>query len=143
MASDDGALHRVDDGSCAGRYLPAKLVSAAGICVRIHNRFKMVQDIIQQIKADAKAKKDPSETVKTASPIKHVIVLIGENRGLDHTFGVYKPKGSGSDHLEPAVEGHRQRRRHAWSELRTGPAVLRRGAAVVLYRCAADGEVAL
>ena len=33
--------------------------------------------------------------VKTASPIKHVIVLIGENRGLDHTFGTYKPKGAG------------------------------------------------
>jgi len=33
--------------------------------------------------------------VKTASPIKHVIILIGENRGLDHTFGVYKPKGRG------------------------------------------------
>jgi phospholipase C len=32
---------------------------------------------------------------KTASPIKHVIVLIGENRGLDHTFGVYRPKGKG------------------------------------------------
>src|ERR1700755_1787660 len=30
---------------------------------------------------------------KTATPIKHVIILIGENRGLDHTFGVYKPKG--------------------------------------------------
>jgi phospholipase C len=37
--------------------------------------------------------KNPTETVKTASPIKHVIILIGENRGLDHTFGVYKPKG--------------------------------------------------
>ena len=31
----------------------------------------------------------------TESPIKHVIVLIGENRGLDHTFGVYRPKGKG------------------------------------------------
>src|SRR5712675_1834708 len=31
----------------------------------------------------------------TASPIKHVIILIGENRGLDHTFGVYRPKGAG------------------------------------------------
>jgi phospholipase C len=37
--------------------------------------------------------KNPTETTKTASPIKHVIILIGENRGLDHTFGVYKPKG--------------------------------------------------
>jgi phospholipase C len=39
--------------------------------------------------------KHGGEGVKTASPIKHVIVLIGENRGLDHTFGVYKPKGAG------------------------------------------------
>ena len=31
----------------------------------------------------------------TATPIKHVIILIGENCGLDHTFGVYKPKGAG------------------------------------------------
>jgi phospholipase C len=37
---------------------------------------------------------DP-HSVKTATPIKHLIVLIGENRGLDHTFGVYKPKGAG------------------------------------------------
>jgi phospholipase C len=36
-----------------------------------------------------------TEAGKTASPIKHVIILIGENRGLDHTFGVYKPKGAG------------------------------------------------
>ena len=47
------------------------------------------------------AKKKPAsgsnsaDTVKTATPIKHVIILIGENRGLDHTFGVYKPKGKG------------------------------------------------
>jgi len=39
--------------------------------------------------------KDPADKLKTASPIKHVIILIGENRGLDHTFGVYKPKGKG------------------------------------------------
>jgi phospholipase C len=37
--------------------------------------------------------KNPADSLKTASPIKHVIILIGENRGLDHTFGVYKPKG--------------------------------------------------
>jgi len=38
---------------------------------------------------------DAAANLTTASPIKHVIVLIGENRGLDHTFGVYKPKGKG------------------------------------------------
>src|SRR5882672_9905071 len=42
---------------------------------------------------NAKKDKDHANSVKTESPIKHVIILIGENRGLDHTFGVYKPKG--------------------------------------------------
>jgi phospholipase C len=32
---------------------------------------------------------------QTASPIKHVIILIGENRGLDHTFATYTPRGHG------------------------------------------------
>jgi phospholipase C len=46
--------------------------------------------------ADDKSKdKDAADEVKTESPIKHVIILIGENRGTDHTFGVYKPKGRG------------------------------------------------
>src|SRR5580693_4776318 len=38
--------------------------------------------------------KDP-HSINTASPIKHLIVLIGENRGFDHTFGVYTPAGKG------------------------------------------------
>src|SRR6201996_3273437 len=38
---------------------------------------------------------NPADNGKTASPIKHVIILIGENRGLDHPFGVSKPKGAG------------------------------------------------
>jgi phospholipase C len=39
-----------------------------------------------------KPPKDAAAKFPTESPIKHVIVLIGENRGLDHTFGIYKPK---------------------------------------------------
>src|SRR5215468_6990375 len=63
---------------------------------RVHrNPYKVVQDILKKISDDANGKKNPSDGVKTASPIKHVIILIGENRGLDHTFGVYKPKGQG------------------------------------------------
>ncbi|MDR3469799.1 MAG: alkaline phosphatase family protein [Xanthobacteraceae bacterium] len=38
---------------------------------------------------------DPVAAVPTASPIKRVIILIGENRGLDHTFGTYTPVGKG------------------------------------------------
>ena len=33
---------------------------------------------------------------KTATPIKHVIVIIGENRTFDHVFATYKPKGGES-----------------------------------------------
>ena len=36
---------------------------------------------------------DAADALRTESPIKHVIILIGENRGTDHTFGVYRPKG--------------------------------------------------
>src|SRR5215468_7058604 len=38
---------------------------------------------------------NPDTTVdqlKTASPIKHVIVVIGENRTFDHIYGTYAPK---------------------------------------------------
>jgi phospholipase C len=60
----------------------------------------LIQQIISDLENDIKninnnGKNNPTSGVKTASPIKHVIVLIGENRGLDHTFGVYKPKGKG------------------------------------------------
>jgi phospholipase C len=37
----------------------------------------------------------PGEAADPKTPIKHLIVLIGENRGLDHTFGVYTPVGKG------------------------------------------------
>src|ERR1700688_3060424 len=31
------------------------------------------------------------QTPKTASPIKHVIIIVGENRTFDHVFATYKP----------------------------------------------------
>src|SRR5580693_6274732 len=55
----------------------------------------VTQPIVPMLAQDAKASKDAAAAFKTESPIKHVIILIGENRGLDHTFGVYKPKGKG------------------------------------------------
>lgn len=37
------------------------------------------------------AQTDPN-TLPTTSPIKHVIVIIGENRSFDHVYATYKPK---------------------------------------------------
>src|ERR1700686_4089174 len=40
------------------------------------------------------------QTPKTASPIKHVIIIVGENRSFDHIFATYKPKaGESVDNL--------------------------------------------
>src|SRR5216684_945298 len=35
---------------------------------------------------------DAAHRVKTDTPIKHLIVLIGENRTFDHIFATYQPK---------------------------------------------------
>ena len=41
---------------------------------------------------DQSDKDDAAHRVKTDTPIKHVIVLIGENRTFDHIFATYQPK---------------------------------------------------
>src|SRR5207249_4989213 len=38
------------------------------------------------------AQAEEREAERTRTPIKHVIVLIGENRTFDHVFATYKPK---------------------------------------------------
>jgi phospholipase C len=35
---------------------------------------------------------DVNDHIKTASPIKHVIIIVGENRSFDHLFATYVPK---------------------------------------------------
>ena len=72
----------------------------------------------------------------TTSPIKHVIILIGENRGLDHTFGTYKPKGRGEFISNILTKGIVNEDRLARSEFRGRHAVLGRGPADLLRRCA-------
>jgi len=37
----------------------------------------------------------PVDNIKTASPIKHVIIIVGENRSFDHVFATFKPKTPG------------------------------------------------
>ena len=40
------------------------------------------------------AAQDPARESKTTTPIKHVIVIIGENRTFDHIFATYQPTSS-------------------------------------------------
>ncbi|MGA8375175.1 MAG: alkaline phosphatase family protein, partial [Candidatus Sulfotelmatobacter sp.] len=43
--------------------------------------------------------------VKTATPIKHIVIIFGENRSFDHYFGTYpnalNPKGEPQFHALP------------------------------------------
>jgi phospholipase C len=39
-----------------------------------------------------RAQDGPDNSGKTTSPIKHVIIIVGENRTFDHLFATYKPK---------------------------------------------------
>jgi len=56
----------------------------------------------------------------TATPIKHVIVLIGENRTFDHLFATYvSPSGDFVKNLRR----HHQSGRHSWKKLRQSRAV--------------------
>jgi phospholipase C len=34
------------------------------------------------------------DAIKTASPIKHVIIIVGENRSFDHLFATYVPRSN-------------------------------------------------
>ncbi|MGC2459082.1 MAG: alkaline phosphatase family protein [Gallionellaceae bacterium] len=43
--------------------------------------------------AAAKQLNDDAAQIRTAKPIKHLIVIIGENRTFDHIFGAYRPPG--------------------------------------------------
>ncbi len=62
---------------------------------------------------------------QTATPIKHVIVIIGENRSFDHVFATYVPH-RGQTVPQPAERGHHpagcQQERHPGTELPQGPA---------------------
>jgi phospholipase C len=45
------------------------------------------------------------DRLKTASPIKHVIIIVGENRSFDHLYATYVPKSRGEKVLNLLSEG--------------------------------------
>src|SRR3974377_1061636 len=45
------------------------------------------------------------DRIPTASPIKHVIIIVGENRSFDHLFATYVPKNGDERVLNLLSEG--------------------------------------
>jgi phospholipase C len=57
--------------------------------------------------ASAQAQADPDkavDSIKTETPIKHVIIIVGENRSFDHVFATYEPKNRHESVLNPLSE---------------------------------------
>src|SRR5579864_8918886 len=48
---------------------------------------------------------EPVDKIKTATPIKHVIIIVGENRSFDHIFATYQPKHKEDKVLNLLSEG--------------------------------------
>jgi phospholipase C len=67
--------------SAAMRKTRLGLVSAVIFQMAIGNAF-----------AAGQSQTEPSRDSETSTPIKHVIVIIGENRSFDHVFATYVPK---------------------------------------------------
>jgi len=58
------------------------------------------------VRADGDHDRDnDSDSIKTASPIKHVIIIVGENRSFDHLFATYVPKEKREHVLNLLSEG--------------------------------------
>ena len=58
--------------------------------------------------SSAQAQADPDkavDSIKTATPIKHVIIIVGENRSFDHIFATYEPKDGHEKVLNLLSEG--------------------------------------
>src|SRR5215469_13206226 len=48
---------------------------------------------------------NPAHSIKTASPIKHVVIIVGENRSFDHLFATYVPQRKNERVLNLLSEG--------------------------------------
>jgi phospholipase C len=55
--------------------------------------------------ASAQAGDDAASAIKTATPIKHVIIIVGENRSFDHLFATYVPQHNNERVLNLLSEG--------------------------------------
>jgi phospholipase C len=77
----------------SSRHLTEKLAGAArlGLCT-----LAIAQLSLGATFANAAAAAAKNNDGKTTTPIKHVIVIIGENRSFDHVFATYVPKSGDS-----------------------------------------------
>jgi phospholipase C len=68
------------------------MANLSSVARAVHWRAAAVSALALCATAGGVAADKPADNMKTATPIKHLIVVIGENRTFDHVFGTYVPK---------------------------------------------------
>ena len=83
-----------------------KLLSGVAICAMAINSMAPITAAAQAVaETDAAAAPSGANDGNTTTPIKHVIVIIGENRTFDHLFATYQPVNNGETVLNLLSEG--------------------------------------
>ena len=143
LESHHGVVHRIDDRSRTAAYAadwrPKQLGHALALPIGDSKSERQQRQKRQQQQQRTRARGNGEDRIPDQA--RHHSDR-REPRPRPHVRRL-QAEGQGPDHLQPAVQGHRQRRRHAGPELRPGAAVLGRGAAVVLYRRSDGRQVAL
>src|SRR5215813_7277119 len=75
-----GRMHRSDIGKWRGRPLFRASMFVASV---------LALGTMTQAQTDSDKAVDK---IRTTTPIKHVIIIVGENRSFDHIFATYEPK---------------------------------------------------
>jgi phospholipase C len=65
----------------------------------------------------------PVDAIRTATPIKHVIIIVGENRSFDHLFATYAPSHAQEGILNLLSEGIVNALRHPRTSFCPGASV--------------------
>src|SRR5262245_29793876 len=75
------------------RRLRQKTIATIALAAIVTGQLGTVRTYAREdLGANGVAERDEDEHARTETPIKHVIVIIGENRTFDNVYGTYVPK---------------------------------------------------
>jgi phospholipase C len=81
----------------------ARLSAIAAACASAFALSMVGMGVPSEARADPDS--NSRDASQTATPIKHVIIIVGENRSFDHIFGTYVPKSHGEKVLNLLSQG--------------------------------------
>jgi phospholipase C len=76
--------------SAAAIAVAATFATTGSIAGNLANELSAVENLVDNVVSNAKKAGGPGpNSLKTKTPIKHLVVVFNENRSFDHYFGTY------------------------------------------------------